>query len=517
MQPSPSRREFLATAFRGVGYSLLAGVMPRTVNAVAAVPGGKHNVLFIAVDDLRPQLGCYGRSKMHTPNIDALARRGTLFSRAYCQQAVCSPSRTSLMTGLRPDSTRVYDLQTHFRLYLPDVVTLSQHFKQHGYHCQSFGKIYHGGLDDPSSWSVKSWRPRASGYLKPDTLAELKRQREEFKAQGKLTRTKVLKRDPKTGAVLKVSRPRFRVRGPAWEDPDVADNALADGMVADQAIKVLGQVKDRQFLLAVGFLKPHLPFVAPKRYFDLYPKGGLSLADNPFAPRDCPPMALHSSGELRAYSDIPKEGKISDEKALELIHGYYAATSYIDAQIGRLLAELDRLGLRKNTVIVLWGDHGWQLGEHGLWCKHSNFETSAHVPLICSSPDQKAKGGKTAALTEFVDIYPSLCELCGLPLPRHLEGTSFAPLMDDPDQPWKSAAFSQYPRGRNMGYSLRTERYRYTEWGLLGEVPLAVELYDHQTDPAENVNVAGHAANRELVARLSAKLRRGWRGALPPG
>ena len=513
MRPA-SRREFLAASLGGVAASVATVGLARAAAAPAA-PRGRYNVLFLAVDDLRPQTRCYGCAKMHTPHIDALAARGTLFLRAYCQQAVCSPSRTSLMTGRRPDTTRVYDLQTHFRLHLPDVVTLPQHFMAHGYHAQGFSKIYHGGLNDPQSWSVKHWSPRGPGYLKPATLAAMRQQREKLRAEGKLSRTKVLQRDPKTGQPLKVSRPRFRVRGPAWEDPDVADNALPDGKTADEAIRVLRQVKDKRFFLGVGFLKPHLPFVAPRKYFDLYPHGTLSLADNPFPPKDCPDLALHSSGELRAYSDIPRVGPVDDKKALELIRGYYAATSYVDAQIGRVVDELGRLGLADNTVIVLWGDHGWQLGEHGLWCKHTNFETSARSLLICAAPHQKAKGAKTKALAEFVDIYPSLCELCGLPLPGGLEGTSFASLLDEPERPWKKAAFSQYPRGRYMGYSMRTDRHRYTEWGLLGREPVARELYDHQSDPAENVNLAGRPGNKGLVARLGEQLRKGWRAARP--
>jgi arylsulfatase A-like enzyme len=506
-----SRRQFLRAAACGVAAPVTARLLP----SAHAAPEGRYNVLFIAVDDLRPQLGCYGQKKMITPHIDALAARGTTFLRAYCQQAVCSPSRTSLMTGRRPDTTRVYDLQTHFRLFLPDVVTVSQHFKQHGYVARSFSKIYHGGLDDPVSWSAKHWRPSGPSYLKPENQEALRRKYAEARKKHGAARP-VLQRDPKSGTVLKVSRPKYRVNGPSWEDPDCADNALPDGKTADKVIEVLREAKDRRFFIAAGFLKPHLPFIAPKRYFDLYPKGSLSLADNPFPPKDCPAIALHNSGELRAYSDIPKKGKIDDAKALELIHGYYACTSYIDAQIGRVVKELDRLGLRESTVIVLWGDHGWQLGEHGLWCKHTNFETSAHVPLICCSPSQKAQGKPSRALTEFVDIYPSLCELCGLPLPEGLEGASFAPLMDNPNRPWKPAAFSQYPRGRYMGYSMRTDRYRYTEWGLLGQEPVGAELYDHEADPAENVNLAGRPEHKALVARLSRMLHAGWREAKPP-
>jgi len=507
-----TRREFLRA---GLGGAVWAGMSPLLRAAEGGIRG-EYNVLFLAVDDLRPQTRCYGCDKMVTPNIDALAAGGTLFNRAYCQQAVCSPSRTSLLTGRRPDTTRIYDLQTHFRLYLPDVITLPQYFKQNGWFSVGFSKIYHGGLNDPLSWSVPWWHPRAPGYLKPETLKAMQAQRERLRKEGKLKPTKILERDPKTGAVLKVSRPRFRVRGPSWEDPDVPDNALADGKTADKAIETLRQIKDRRFFMAVGFLKPHLPFVAPKKYYDLYPPESITLADNPFPPKDCPQIALHNSGELRAYSDIPKTGPIPDSKARELIRGYYAATSYVDAQIGRVVNELDRLGLREKTVIVLWGDHGWQLGEHGLWCKHTDFETSTRSLLICSAPGQKAPGRKTDALVEFVDIYPTLCDLCGLPLPDGLEGASFAPLLDQPDRPWKTAAFSQYPRGNYMGYSIRTDRYRYTEWRRCGEKPVAVELYDHLNDPGENINIAGRPENRDIVARLSRRLRLGWRHALPP-
>ncbi|MBM4031865.1 MAG: sulfatase [Planctomycetes bacterium] len=509
--PRPSRREFLT---RSAGCSLLFGAFP-ALGAQGAAPKAKLNVLFIAVDDLRPQLGCYGVKHIKSPNLDKLAGRGIVFNRAYCQQAVCSPSRTSLLTGRRPDTTRIYDLQTHFRKTIPDVVTLPQHFKAHGYHCQAFSKIYHGGLDDPASWSVPHRDPGKPMYGKPETLAELQKQREKLKAEEKGPAIKVLEKDPKTGTVLKVTPPRFRLRGPSWEDPDVPDNALADGAAADMAIEALRQLKDKPFFLAVGFLKPHLPFVAPKRYFDLYPPGSVSLADNPFPPKDCPPIALTTWGELRAYSDIPKQGKLPDEKALELVRAYHAATSYTDAQIGRILDELDKLGIAEKTVVVVWGDHGWHLGEHGLWCKHTNFEVATRSPLIFRAPGQKKPGAKTDALAEFVDIYPTLCELCGLPLPDGLEGTSLAPLLDDPARPWKKAAFSQYPRGKAMGYSLRTDRHRYTEWQE-NRKAVARELYDYQADPAGNANIADKPENKDLVAQLSKLLNDGWRAALPP-
>jgi iduronate 2-sulfatase len=482
-----------------------------------AAAAGKYNVLFIAVDDLRPELGCYGVKHIKSPNIDRLAQCGIMFTHTYCQQAVCSPSRTSLLTGRRPDTTKIYDLKTHFRLTIPDVVTLPQYFKQHGYHTQSLGKVFHGGLDDPDSWSVPSWVPHAKMYHKEESIALQSNERARIKAAGKLRRKKVVKRDPRTGAVLKLRHTGRNARGPAWEDPDVPDNTLRDGMLADKAIETLREIKDKPFFLAVGFYKPHLPFIAPKRYFDLYPKDTIRSAPNPFAPKGVPAIAMHNFGELRSYGDIPDKGPLPAGKDLELIRAYYAATSFTDAQIGRVLDELDRLGLRDKTIIILWGDHGWHLGEHGLWCKHTNFEVATHAPMILSAPQQETRSVKTAALTEFVDIYPTLCELAGLPIPAGLEGTDITPLLADPNRPWKKAAFSQYPRGKVMGYSMRTQRYRYTEWQDPDKGTVGVELYDYQTDPQGNVNLAAEPEHKDLIARLSKALDAGWRAARPPG
>ncbi|MDQ1256849.1 MAG: iduronate 2-sulfatase [Candidatus Hydrogenedentes bacterium] len=492
------RRQFLRTVCAGAACALTAA--GRTAWAETAP---KTNVLFIAVDDLRPQLGCYGDPMVKTPNLDRLAGRGTVFQRAYCQQAVCSPSRTSLLTGRRPDTTRVYDLVVHFRKNLPDVATLPEWFKQHGYHAQGFSKIFHDGLDDKQSWTVPHWNPDAKSYLLPENQALVERLKAEAKVGGS-------------------KKKRDRIRGVPWEAPDAADNELADGKTADKAIETLAGLTDKPFFLAVGFRRPHLPFIAPKKYWDLYNRDDIQLADNPFAPKDAPDCALTDWGELRNYYGMPKEGPVSDDQARSLIHGYYASASYTDAQIGRVIDELERLGLRERTAIVVWGDHGWQLGEHGLWCKHTNFETSAHAPLIMSAPGQKAAGGKTDALVEFVDIYPSLCEVCGLPLSEGLEGTSFAPLLDDPARPWKTAAFSQYPRfkegvGLLMGYSMRTDRYRFTAWKCADKKEFAeYELYNHQTDADENVNIAGLPENEALVKELAAKLDAGWRQAGPP-
>ncbi|HSW45901.1 MAG TPA: sulfatase [Phycisphaerae bacterium] len=479
---------------------------------------GRPNVLMIAVDDLRPEVGCYGASYIHSPNIDKLARSGMVFTRAYCQQAVCSPSRTSLLTGLRPDTTRIYDLDTHFRKTVPDAVTLPEHFRKNGYHTQGMGKIFHNGLDDPRSWSVPHWMPTDDfpTYAKPETLARQKARREQMKAEGARLEDTVIERDPQTGTTLWLAM-RALVYGPPWEDPDVPDDALPDGMTVEKAVQVLREVKDRPFFLAVGFSKPHLPFVAPKKYYDLYPPDSVRLADNPRPPVDVPDPALSDWGELRQYDGMPQKGPVSAQTARELIRGYRAATSYTDAQIGRVLDELDRLGLRERTIVVLWGDHGWHLGEHGLWCKHTNFEDATRSLMVVSTPGQKHPGAKTAVLAEFVDIYPTLCELTGLPIPPGLEGTSFVPALNDPERPWKKAAFSQYPRQKLMGYSIRTDRYRYTEWAEPGKEPVGLELYDHQTDPGENANVASRPEHKELTAQLAKQLHAGWREALPEG
>ncbi len=475
-------------------------------------PRPRLNVLMIAIDDLRPEVGCYGASYVHSPHIDRLARDGVTFTRAYCQQAVCSPSRTSLLTGLRPDATRIYDLNTHFRKTIPGIVTLPEHFKQHGYHTQGLSKIYHGDLDDPQSWSVPHWRPQAPTYHNPDSLAALEEHR---RAVGPRPQAdKVLERDPKTGVPLRVQR-AGRINGPSWEAADVPDNALIDGKTADRAVEVLREIKDRPFFLAVGFLKPHLPFVAPRKYFEHYPLESIQTAGNPNPPEGAPSLAMTDYNELRSYSDIPKKGPVPEAKAKELIRAYRAATSFTDAQIGRVLDELDRLGLRERTVVVLWGDHGWQLGEHGQWCKHTNFELATRSPLIISAPGLASRGRQSAALSEFVDIYPTLCELAGLPIPPKLEGLSLVPVLKDPDRPWKTAAFSQYPRQKVMGYTMRTDRYRYTEWAEPGQPPVGVELYDHQTDPGENVSLAGREKYKELAAKLSGQLHAGWREARP--
>lgn len=458
------------------------------------------NVLFIAIDDLRPALACYGDPIAITPHIDALARRGTTFTRAYCQQALCSPSRLSLLTGRRPDTIRVWDLATHFRVALPDVVTLPQYFKSQGYHTQSIGKVYHGSgkpSKDPPSWSVP---PQYDMVREPQLRYALPKN-----LQGK-----GLKRS-------------------AAEVADVDDDAYVDGLVCQAALKAIEEAQGRNqpFFLAVGFRKPHLPFCAPLKYWKLYDRGEIPLPAHGEYPLGAPQWATRSWMELEGYTDIAGQIPLGSAKVQELRHGYYACVSYVDAQVGKLLEELERRELTEQTVIVLWGDHGFHLGEQGLWTKANNYEWATRVPLILSVPSGGPPGTKTDALVELVDLYPTLAEVCGLNPPSGLEGLSLKALIADPSRPWKTAVFSQFPRERTaprhrdhgeiMGYAVRTPRYRYVEWREWStEEVVARELYDHEFDPEEMLNVAGQLRYGEVVEEMAGKLAAGWRNAMPP-
>ncbi len=487
------------------------------LGAASAFAAAKPNILFVAVDDLRPEFGAYGATYVKSPNLDRIAKAGLTFTRAYCQQAVCSPTRSSLMTGTRPDTTKVWDLETHFRTALPNVVTLGQHFKNHGYFVQGMGKIYHGSFDDAPTWSVPWQSSRGQAYGLPENLALNNRQPPAAEPGADTAK--------KSGKKKKASTPR-NSRGPAFEGADVPDDTFTDGQTAKLAVTALGEIAKRKepFFLAVGFAKPHLPFVAPKKYWDLYDPAKIQLAPNKFRPKDAPDYAIQPGGEMRNYHGIP-EGSIPDDLARQLRHGYYAAISYMDAQLGRVLDELERLDLAKNTIVILWGDHGWKLGEHDAWCKHSNAENDTNGALLLSVPGMKHAGAKATGLVEFVDIYPTLADLAGLPLPAHLEGHSFKPVLDNPSRPWKPAAFSQYPRPGNsatggtplMGYSMRTEHHRFTAWLLRDDHSkvAALELYDHRTDPQENQNLANRPEHRDLVAKLTTQLRAGWQAAAP--
>ncbi len=484
------------------------------VASIATAAPAKPNVLFIAVDDLRPEMGCYGNNIVKTPNFDRLAARGTLMNRAYCQQAVCSPTRSSLMTGRRPDATRVWDLETHFRTALPDVVTLPQYFKANGYHCAALNKIYHHGFEDGASWSEPHWFP--SG-ITVDTDPEdwskriVTRYGEGVKEYEKTVQPAD---NDKPAKGVKGGKGPKGPKGPAFEISAKSDDELPDGFTAAEAVKRLHALKAKgePFFLAVGFLKPHLPFVAPKKYWDLYDPAKIPGPAIDHLPEGAPEFAGHENGELHAYANVPQGNPIPEDLARTLRHGYYACTSYTDAQVGRLLDALDKEGLADNTVIVLWGDHGWQLGDHGLWHKHTNFELAARVPLLISVPGQKTAGQKCDAPVEFVDIYPTLADVCGLPVPSGLDGISLKPWIETPAAPAAKVAISQYPRyneltGKRplMGYSIRDARWRLTLWRDRKNAEIvATELYDEQNDPTETKNVA--AANPEVVAHLSQSL-----------
>lgn len=497
-----NRREFLKVS----GVAAVSLVLPNRVPAnTDSIHNNRPNILFIAVDDLRPELGCYGNDIIKTPYIDRLARGGVLFNRAYCQQAVCNPSRASLLTGMRPDSVRVWDLRVHFRETVPDVVTLPQHFKDNGYYTAGIGKIYHtvaGHMEDPISWSIPKMKPKAKFWVWPDeVLEERKKLHERLRAEGK--------------SEAQVNR----IRATATVCEDVPDNARYDGAQTDVAIEKLRELKNHSnpFFLAVGYIRPHLPFAPPKKYWDMYDRDSIPLAENDFLPKGSPPVAMNTMYELRDYMDFlntpsPTKGALTEEQQRLLKHGYYASVSFVDAQVGRLMDALDGLGLRDNTIVILWGDHGWKLGEHRSWCKQTNYEDDTRVPLIVSAPRCEARGMTCEALVEFIDIYPTLCDLSGLPIPEHAEGKSFKPLLNDTGLPWKQGAFSQFLRRyegtQYMGHSIRTNRYRFVEWRNCETVAVSFrELYDHQSDPQENVNIADKDENKILVAGLAKQLR----------
>ena len=469
-----------------IAASAACGLVAQDVSANRAKP----NVLLICVDDFKPIAGCYdGTAK--TPNLDRLAARGVLFEKAYCNQAVCAPSRNALLTGLRPQTVGIYDLGTNFRKATPSAVTLPQYFKRHGWRTEGLGKIFHvghGNHEDPASWSVPHWRANVIAYALPESRAKQGLTREE---------------------ALFSNQPAAKLpRGAAYESADVPDNAYPDGAMADEVVNRLAAFKDKPsepFFLAVGFVKPHLPFCAPKKYWDLYNRDEFELVDVRSPPVGAPRVAPTNWGELRQYRDMPESGPLTAEQERTLIHGYHAATSYMDAQLGRVLDALDKSGLAENTIIVVWGDHGWHLGDHGMWCKHTNYEQAARIPLIVVAPGAK-RGARSTSLVESVDLYPTLCELAALPAPKDLDGASFVETLKQPDLRFKQAVLHVYPRGQRLGRAVRTDRYRFVEW----KVPSAaaetaeLELYDYQVDPAETKNLAHEQP--EIVGQLRAIL-----------
>ncbi len=490
--------------------------------AIGTFAQQQKNVLFIAVDDLKPLLSNYGVEGIHSPNIDKLADAGTTFLNNQCQQAVCSPSRASLMFGIRPDRTRVWDLHTPVRTATEDKKTVAEYFKDNGYETVAFGKIFHISMADKGhdtrSWTIPYKKvnvynypgnlgePFGTHFQDPDLKKEMESIYQSYIEQG----MKPGQARNKTVQSLKVST----------ECLDVPDEAYQDGQIARNAVNMIQKLsnKEKPFFIAVGFKKPHLPFVAPKKYWDLYDRDAIELAKWQKAPNGAPDFAMHDWGELKSYSDIEEyvmpSGVLEEEKQRELIQGYMACVSYTDAQIGKVLDELEKQGVAENTIIVLWGDHGWHLGDHSLWCKHSNFEQATRAPLIFSAPGTE-KNQQNASPVEFVDIYPTLCDLAGLDIPQDLDGVSLKPILTGNEEKVKDFAISQYPRGPRMGYSLRNDRYRYTAWFKIdyreGEKPskenlIAEELYDYTTDPNETTNHAEEKNYAETRKELSKEL-----------
>lgn len=460
-----------------------------TVLCEAAAP----NVLLILVDDLKPALGCYGDPMAKTPNIDRLAARGMRFDMAYCNQAVCAPSRFTLMLGAHSTTTGLYDLSSRLRVKLPDAVTLPQHFAKHGgYITESIGKVFHighGNEGDPQSFSVPHFKDKVIEYLDPASTQG-----------GQLTREEALFTNQK------LDRIRDLPRGAAFESPEAPDDAYADGRVAAETIKRL-QKAQKPFFIAAGFVRPHLPFCAPKKYWDLHDAKALPMPVFEKMPAGAPTVAKKRGGEIVAYAlDEP----FDRETKQKLIHGYYAATSYVDAQIGRVIDELDRLGLAQDTIIVLWGDHGFHLGDLGIWTKHTNYEQANRIPLLIIAPGVTQAGSSTRQLAESVDVFPTLAELARLPAPagaQRIDGVSLVPVLRDPQARVRDHAFHCFPK-QKMGRAIRTERYRLVEWKKAGAAPetAELELYDYAQDPLETRNLA--AEQPEVVKTLRAILAR---------
>jgi len=444
------------------------------------------NVLFIAVDDLRPTLGCYGDSVVISPNFDRLASRGIVFNHAYCQQAVCNPSRSSIMTGLRPDQIGVTNLISHFRTKYPDIVTLPQAFRKKGYDAVGIGKIFHGAKSsqDEVSWSKPSFSNlsiKMEEYVLPEN---------------------------KTGK-----------KAAAVEISEEAEEKYEDGQIAQRAISQLQEFKEsgKPFFLAVGFKKPHLPFCAPKKYWDLYNTHRFDSIPDRERPVNAPEIAFHNSQELRGYSDIPQLDPLSKEQEETLQQGYYACVSFVDAQLGKILDKLDELGMAENTVIVLWGDHGYHLGEQDLWCKSTNFELDTRMPLILSVPGvDHSAGSKTDALVEAVDIYPTLLDVCNIQQEGTLAGISLNPLIENPSDQLKEYAFSQFVRPyaavnkktyTHMGYTVRNKDWRCTLWynSETDSVEFK-ELYNLKDSGIEKINYSDDSQYSEIESKLTAVL-----------
>jgi iduronate 2-sulfatase len=478
---------FVSLLFFGQGHLELAASDHK-------IDSSPPNVLFIAVDDLNPILGCYGHPLVQSPNMDRLASRGLLFTRAYCQTALCMPSRSSLMSGYRPETLRNGTGPLTGKAP-PKMVTLPQLFRRHGYTTVSVGKVYHYNHDDPDGWvrrytdTFQSEGQWCDGYCSGYQLEANQRLVENY------LKGKRLFEGLPAAAISEIT--------------NTPDANTPDGLIARQAVQELARLQeaDAPFFLAVGFYRPHMPLTAPEKYWEMYERSEIKLPANFHQPDDG--IARRDWLEVRRYGDCPLEGPMPEEKALEIIRGYFASVTFVDAQIGKVLAELDRLSLRNNTIVILWSDNGWHLGDHGRWSKPTNFESCARIVLMISAPGM-IRGISTDALVELIDIYPTLSELCGLTPPDYLEGTSFAPLLRSPQLPWKKAAFTCLFNYTTV--SVRTNRYRYIQ-----RPSGQNELYDLVLDPAENRNLINEPDMRQQVQKMQQSLAAGWRAAKPPG
>ena len=436
------------------------------------------NVLFVISDDLRDELGCYGNDHIHSPNMDRLASEGTLMRHAYCQYAICGASRASLFTGRYPDQTGVYGNDTRFRELYPNLVSLPQHFTNHGYRTKGFGKLLHNAVFDPVSWNEPRSKVLGPNYASP---------RYKRGWQGNKT-------DPR----------------PVFESPDVPDAAYQDGKTAQAAVSTIDRFgkTGEPFFMMVGFYNPHSPFNAPKKYWDLYDPSKIELATNQYRPRGTHRVAVQGAPYLRSYSNVPDQGNLPDDLQRQMKHGYYACISYVDAQLGMLLDALQRNGLDENTIVVFTSDHGYQLGEHNLWCKHSNFEIATKVPMIIYDPRQKIKGNQKEEICELLDIVPTLTELCGLP---ELETAAGKPIdltnSESQEEIDLKFAYSRYHRRNHDGFSIRTKKFRYNEWWDVDGNLVTRELYDHSNDPQENQNQVQNPDYKSEVKRLTRILR----------
>ena len=439
----------------------------------------KQNILFISIDDFRPKISSYGETKMITPNIDKLASEGLQFNNAYTNIAVCGASRASIMTGIRPSEKRFNDFSTRASVDTPNAIPLNRIFKENGYETISYGKIYHHKDDFQEYWTEKDGGQIQSDFQDPISIARIEN----------------------------AERGEYGKKQPTFEYPDVDDYAYNDGKITKRAINKLKALKSKNkpFFMAIGYVSPHLPFIQPKKYWDMYDHDAIKLADNSFQPKNSPDIAIeaqHNSAEMRKnYLDIPENGKLDDSLARNLIHGYYASVTYMDALIGELIKALDDLGLRENTTIVFWSDHGYFLGEHGFWCKHSTFEEAVKIPFIISSPNH-IKNKTTASFTELVDVYPTLCEIANIKAPTYLQGESLIPVLENPSTILKTEVYTRYKQGE----AVIDKDFSYTEF-YEGEKYLGNMLYDNLNDYKQNTDISKLSSNELIVKKYRKKLK----------